>query len=478
MGVLSPIIYALVAAALYGVVSARFTAEEQRWLRISFALHVFMAFANVFLTQHLLGGGDMFWYHRAGSQLADLWWSDPVRWTPELLKLTLRMKAEFPFWVHGAAGENATGAMFGLSAWLMIITGNSLYGACVILSVLNFFSRLTIYAVLKRSFSGQTLQWMLWALLLFPSALFWTGGLLKESVSMVGIGLAIYGAYRLAEHSDFLRGSLLIALGGFPAYLVKPYVLLPLLMAAPLWYLAAKMKRDSDGAALLLTPWRMVIAVALGMVGLALLGRFVPSLAVDNLSDELMSAQASWDRVSSSATAYSIMDAETRQRGLGSQLLYAPLGLLFSLTRPWIFEARSPQMLLAAVEMTGLVGLVVLSVRRLGVGRWLAALVREPVILFLLTYTVIFGTAVGLGTGNIGSLSRYRVPMLAAYGVVVVYLYCLPLTAGVSATQASAVVARQASARRRPLRVRRGPPRLNVTLRKGDTVDDSQVSVG
>lgn len=459
MGVLSPIIYALIAAALYGVVSARFTAEEQWWLRISFALHLFMAFANVFLTQHLLGGGDMFWYHRAGSQLADLWWSDPVTWTPELIKLTLRMKAEFPFWVHGAAGNNATGAMFGLSAWLMIFTGNSLYGACVILSVLNFFSRLTIYAVLKRSFSGQTLQWMLWALLFFPSALFWTGGLLKESVAMVGIGLAIYGAYRLAEHSDFLRGGVLIAIGGFPAYLVKPYVLLPLLLATPIWYLAARMKRDSDGAALLLTPWRMAIAVALGMAGLALLGRFVPSLAVDNLSDELMSAQASWDRVSSSSAAYTVMDAETRQRGMISQLLYAPLGLLFSLTRPWLFEARSPQMLLAALEMSGLCGLAVLSAWRLGVGRWVAALVREPVILFLLAYVVIFGTAVGLGTGNIGSLSRYRVPMLAAYGVVVVYLYSTQRQVESVVGQTAQIAISKERLRRKPLRVQRGGQR-------------------
>lgn len=462
MGIISPILYALLGFGAYALIAPRFRVEEQRWLRLSLAMHVVMAFANVFLTVKLLGGGDMLWYHRAGSELADLWRTDPAGWTPELMKLTLRMEAKFPFWVHGAAGDNSTGSMFGISAWLMVFSGNSLYGACVILSILNFFSRLAIYSVFRRLIQGPPLTGILWAVMLFPSAVFWTGGLLKESVAMAGLGYAIYGAYRLAERGDFARGAALILVGGFTSYLVKPYVLFPVLLATPLWYVAARLKRDSDGIAVLLTPFRVVVAIVLAVTGLALLGRFVPALAVDNVADELMAAQASWDRVSASSAAYSLMDAEARQRGVVSQLLYAPLALIFALTRPWLFEARSPQMLVAAVETTALMALSFLAFRRLKPTGVIRAILDQPVMLFCFGYVLVFGTAIGLGTGNIGSLSRYRVPMLAAYGALVAYVYMYQGTAAAEAASGAPPSVARTGRRRRALKVRNRAPRPHI----------------
>lgn len=461
MDLLVIILWSLVGFAVFRAVAPRYTPEEQRWMGYAYGMHVLFALLHVVVVRRVLGGGDMFWYHRAGSELADLWMSNPGEWTGELVKLTLRQKAVFPFWVHGAGGGNSTGAMFGLSTWLMLICGKSLYGACVLLSVLNFFSRLLMYDVFRRVADERYRRYVLWALLLLPSAVFWTAGLLKESVAMTGMGVAVLGAYLLAEKSAFIRGIALIAAGGFTAYLVKPYVLFPFFIAAPVWYLVAKFKREASGAALLLTPLRLVLFAALLGVGLGVLAVAVPSLSVETLGDELASTQAAGERVYGS-TNYALVDSETSAKGARGQLTKAPIGILFALTRPWPFEARSAQLMVATAETTALLFILAVSIRRVGVRNLMKRAISMPWIAFCITYVMIFGVAVGLGSTNVGSLSRYRVPMMGFYAMLVAYTYAQGRRTDVGrqpshdSVDGRVVMGRRSNGRRHPLRLRNG----------------------
>lgn len=457
MGGLSIILWALLGFGVFRAVAPRYSADEQRWMTYAYIMHVVFALLHVVVVKYALGGGDMFWYHSAGSALADLWISDPPRWTGELVKLTLRQKAEFPFWIHGAQGGTSTGAMFGISAWLMLLCGKSLYGACVFLSILNFFSRIVIYDVFRRFVEQNYRSYVLWALLLLPSSVFWTAGMIKESVAMTGLGVAVYGAFILAERSAYVRGIGLIALGGFTAYLVKPYVLFPFFVAAPVWYLSAKMTREAHGAAVLLTPLRFVLFGALMIGGLAVLAVAVPSLSVETLGDELASVQSSGARVEGN-TNYALVDQDSSATGTRRQLLKAPVGFVFSLTRPWLFEVRSAQTLVAAIESAVLLGFLLLGVRGIGGVTWFRRIIRQPWLLFCAAYVAIFGVAVGLGSTNVGSLSRYRVPMMGFYAVVVALSYAWafrsknPNFDDALETMNTAQITTQ-SGRRRPLRV-------------------------
>src|SRR5699024_7012262 len=139
-----------------------------------------------------------------------------------------------------------------------------------------------IYRVLRPLLVPEHRPYILMGILLLPSTIFWTSGLVKESVAMVGMGIAVAGAYAVAERGQWVRGVALIALGGFSAYLIKPYVLFPFFIAAPVWYLAARMRADGGNIAILLTPMRMVIFGALLALGLMVLAYLVPNLSIDN----------------------------------------------------------------------------------------------------------------------------------------------------------------------------------------------------
>lgn len=461
MDVVSVVLWTFFGWMAFSAIAPRFTSQEQRWMRYSFALHVVFGILHVWVVKYMLGGGDMFWYHRAGTQLAELWQSDPQRWTGELLKLTFRIKATFPFWVHGAGGTS-TGAMFGVSAWVLLICGKSLYGACVLLSILNFFSRIVVYTVFRRIVAPFYHRYLALAILLLPSAVFWTAGLIKESVAMTGVGIAVLGGYLLAERSAYVRGIGLVAAGGFTAYLVKPYVLFPFFIAVPVWYLAYKLREESGGAAILLTPMRFVMFGVLLVAGLGVLAVAVPSLSVDALGDELASVQHAGTTVGG-ATNYQLVAATEGAEANSLGLRYAPVAFLFAITRPWFFEVRSVQVAIAAFESTILAFILMRAIWTIGAWPWLRSLLAQPWLLFCASYVVIFGTAVGLGSTNVGSLSRYRVPMMGFYAVIVAFSYVrskgsVPVDLPADAEFAPTPSAKPVRGRRRePLRIRRKP---------------------
>lgn len=467
MGILLVPIWAMLGAMILRTQLPRFDKDEQRLLQWGLVLSIAFSVVHMLVLTSVLGGGDMMWYHRVGSELAGLWQSDPSRWTGELLKLTFRKPASFPFWVHGNQGTS-TGAMFGLSAWLMLLNGKSIYAACVFLGVANYFSRFLTYRIIRPLVVPAHRRYVLLGVMLLPSVVFWVSGMLKESIAMTGMGVAVAGAYYLAERADFVRGIALIVLGGLTAYLVKPYVLFPFFIAAPVWYLAVRMRESGGGASLLLTPFRMVLFAGLVGAGLMTLTLLVPSLSVDNLSDELTSFQSSGVSVAGGSN-YQLVSAEiVATRGRTAQLIAAPFAFLFALTRPWFFEVRSAQTLVATVETTALTLLMIQSVRRVGFMQWVRHILARPWLVFCITYVVIFGTAVGLGSTNVGSLSRYRIPMMPFYGalVAVSYAWAYRPTAASDALIDTVIDVPSSSAvstgRRQPLRIRM--PSTNTAL--------------
>lgn len=464
----------MLGAAVLRTQLPRFDKDEQRLLQWGLILSVVFSVLHIWILTYVLGGGDMMWYHRAGSELAELWQNDPGRWTGDLLRLAFRQRVTFPFWVHGAG--TSTGSMFGLSAWLMLLNGKSLYAACVLLGVINYFSRFLIYRVVRPLVVPGHRRYVLMGVMLLPSVIFWTGGLIKESIAMGGIGIAVLGAYYLAERSDFVRGIILIALGGLTAYLVKPYVLFPFFIAAPVWYLAARMRENGDNISILLTPFRIILFVGLVALGLMVLSYLVPTLSVDNLSEELASVQYSGTTVGGN-TNYQLVSVEAAAtRGRAAQFIAAPFAFLFALTRPWFFEARSAQTLVATLETTALTLIMIQSVRRVGFMQWVHHILARPWLVFCITYVVIFGTAVGLGSTNVGSLSRYRIPMMPFYGalVAVSYAWAYRPTAASDALieghETAPVVMAPANGRRRPLRIHEFQPGTALTLRADEPI--------
>jgi hypothetical protein len=437
----------------------KFAPQWQSMVWKLYAAHVIASALLVLVTLYLLGGGDLFAYRGLGGMLAQEVTSNFGRYGGELLKLTFRMESEVPVEVHGSGSASSTGAMFGISAWLMMITGGSAFGAGAIISALCFVSKSLIYLSFRDYIPERSHKVAILAIMAVPSVLFWTSGLLKEGIAMAALGWVVYGAKTVIDGDNALKGAVLIVLGCVPIYLVKTYILFPLTLAISIWMAAARVVRRSDSGTIQVQPIYVIIAFIIGTVGLGLLGRVAPQYSFAEIGNELAHVQMSGSYVSGTSN-YQLTENAAENRGLGSQLALAPLAFLFSLIRPVIFESSNLQIFVNSLESTFLTYLLLRMIFRYRISSLFGTLMRNPYLLFCVVFVILFGTGVGLGSTNVGSLSRYRAPMMPFYvlGLVAIPGHIAARVRGSANQPAQEQNAEQAgpSRARRPSMRRRG----------------------
>jgi hypothetical protein len=144
----------------------------------------------------------------------------------------------------------------------------------------------------------------------------------------------------------------------------------------------------------------------------------LPKFAPDALSDQLANLQTAGAAVEGGSNFALGVGAGSSS----SQAALAPLGLLTALFRPVLFEVKAPIVIPSALEMTVfLLGAILVLLRR-GVLASFSELIRQPFLSFCAIFVLVFGTCVGLGTTNMGTLSRYRMPLTPFFATLLIAL--------------------------------------------------------
>lgn len=103
-----------------------------------------------------------------------------------------------------------------------------------------------------------------------------------------------------------------------------------------------------------------------------------------------------------------------------------PIATIYGVFSPFLWNAKNPFLLLSALETTYLLGVFLLIVWRTRFLGFIVYLFKDPLLLFLVSFTIIFGFALGFTTANFGALVRFKIPMLpfffAALGVFNFYV--------------------------------------------------------
>lgn len=250
--------------------------------------------------------------------------------------------------------------------------------------------------------------------LLVPSVLFWSGGIVKESLAIGGLGLLVYGAARWIERDDRVGAMPWLVVGALTVLLLKAYFLVPFAAAAGVWA-AARRGIIRRGRRVEIRPERLLAGGVLALAGFVVVGSIFPSYALPNLIEEVAYRQ----ELGAARAGGSTFVEETQvQRNAVSVLLWAPIGLITALVRPLLFEARSPVLLVSAAEMTVYLFLIARIVLGAGVTSALRRMLASPGLIFCAVMTLGVALGVGLSTVNMGTPARYRAPMLPFYTVL------------------------------------------------------------
>jgi hypothetical protein len=395
------------------VFQRRFAAFERRYMWAGFGAHVVAAFGQVLITRYYYGGGDMLSYHESGQQLAEWLRADFPAHAVELTWVFLQQSDSFVapgIVVHGVGG--ATGSMFAGAGFSSLVTGGSLYAICLMWSLFAFAGQVGLYMGFRAVFRPLLYRRLLVAALLVPTVVFWSGGMLKEAAALGGFGLVFLGVQRLIYGGYRPRYLCLAVFGAVFVGLFKPYILFPFVLAAGIWFYWYRSMEDRDGVGLVAKPLYLIVGVCVALGAVVVFGELFPQYAPGQLGEKLASTRYHQLRAGGGSR---IEMMPTGGRSLIGQLPLVPLALATVLLRPFIFEVHNAVALVNALETTAILGLVVWILVGRGLSNVYRTVGRSPAAVFCVLFTVLFGAAVGLAAPNLGTLSRYRIPMMPFY---------------------------------------------------------------
>jgi hypothetical protein len=278
--IFTPIVLA-VGLAIHAAVLRLHDREEGRLLTAGFALHVVSAITQVLLVLYYFpGGGDMLGYFRDGVAFASLLRSDFTEFAPRLVLAFLQQDVVLPFDILGGA---TTGSMTAAAAFILFLTGDSLYAAVLLVSLGAYLSQVMIYRALRPGTAGDQRPALLIGVTLLPSAVFWSSALLKEPLVFCALGPLILALQWFASGQRRIVAVLLAVPATTVIAVIKPYVLIALSVAAAVFYVSVRFQ----SRAVALRPFAIISAVALSIGGVTLASRFFSKAEADNTAAAL-----------------------------------------------------------------------------------------------------------------------------------------------------------------------------------------------
>ncbi|MBA3900141.1 MAG: hypothetical protein H0X62_08020 [Bacteroidetes bacterium] len=236
------------------------------------------------------------------------------------------------------------------------------------------------------------------AVFLLPSLLFWSSGILKESILLFGFGIFIYYLFKVLFVKLKFRYLLRMAFCFLLLALVKGYVMLALIPAL-LSLLVIKISGNRFSGLKFLFTHILILVVAVNLY------RINPEL--DALY-YLHQKQQDFINVGEEVPAGSYIKTKIFEPKWTSLITNAPEAISTVLFRPTVFEANSAMMALAALENF----LILLICAILLYNFKIPDKKSLPLLWFSIFFTLSLAAIIGFVTPVLGAVVRYKIPLM------------------------------------------------------------------
>jgi hypothetical protein len=256
------------------------------------------------------------------------------------------------------------------------------------------------------------------AVLYFPSILFWSSGILKDTLTISAIGWVMYSFYNFAILKKFkLKYIIAIVIGAAMIINIKAYIFAALIPGLFIWFFFGQLSVIKSGL--------MKFVVAPVLLGIVVFGLSFVMSGVSGAMGQYGDIETSLEQaqvIQQDLTRaeqygennYNIGSFEATPAGVISK---APIAIISGIYRPFIWEARNPFILLAGLESLFMMWLLLYSIFKTGMVKYFRNVLKDPMLIFCFSFVIVFAFGVGLATGNFGALVRYKIPLLPFYVV-------------------------------------------------------------
>lgn len=377
----------------------------------------------VIIYQFYYGGGDTFVYFKSGVLISEQLSYDPlVAW--EILKSS---NNNYNIYLSELIDDYN---YFKADSTMLIVKVISIIS---LFSFKNYFLTSLVYAFI--CFWGQWLLFRTFTKILpcketmfflicfcIPSVVFWCGGILKDTLMLGCVGTSFYALHEMFFlKKKFLFGFLLLFFSMYAMWAVKFYIPMALIPAFSLWIIFTFFTSVENAY---LRSSLLLVFVAGTLFCLYIiqtyLGGYITSI-VDALFQKVIGFHV-WHGYldqKSGGSGYSLGDIEFTILGV---LKKFPASINVTFFRPYLWEAKSLVVFVAAIESLGLTFLFFYSVLKTGIFNFIKTCLSHPFIVFCVSFSLIFGFFVGFTSYNFGALVRYKTPCLPFFVAILMIL--------------------------------------------------------
>jgi len=243
-----------------------------------------------------------------------------------------------------------------------------------------------------------------YALALYPTILFWTSLIAKDSFVLLGVAFYAYGVvgwHKFGQTRYLLWGAFGVWFASFMRLWYGPILVAPLII----FFLNKKSGWMS----------KIIFAVIVVFSLFILSSIFSERLKIENTEDLMKQT----NNISQSFVQGGSGQAVETVSSPAQMIALMPFGLFTALFRPLPGEILNAFGLIAGFENLFLLWLLYSAMKNIQIKD-----ITEPVILWAIALIIIWGSIYGFASmGNLGSAVRYRVPILPLLVALLLYLY-------------------------------------------------------
>ncbi|MCW5909804.1 MAG: hypothetical protein KIT62_01960 [Cyclobacteriaceae bacterium] len=293
-----------------------------------------------------------------------------------------------------------------LLAW---ISGGSYWICSLYFSTISFAAAWILFRTVIRYFEKAKPAAAL-SFLFFPSVVFWSSGLVKETLALAGIFWmsAFFLRWLKGDRITLIQFLITFAALWF-AWKLKYYWTALFVAVVLTSVLTSLIQRRKEG---LKSYWGIVWVILL-VTGCAVASQVHPNFYFSRFLEVIVNNHDEFAQISKPGV---LIHFYNLQPDWWSMVLNSPWALISGLFRPWLGEANSLTGLLAAIENLLLLTLAVSACFRKS---WKTG--HTLLLTTVITYMVLLCVLMALSTPNLGTLSRYRVGFLPFFVFVISY---------------------------------------------------------
>lgn len=306
--------------------------------------------------------------------------------------------------------------MIKLTALINLLTFTTYLPTAMLMAFFCFTGLMALYKQIVQYY--KTGNWLLLVTFFFiPTVTFWAAGVMKDTITLGALCWLAVALIKITRIQNIVLWLIIALMMAYVIIILKSYIFLAFIPASILYIIIYWHKNLPTLPIKLLYTFllfSLIITTTYYIYTFKL--KWLNDILISKLISQAEGFQTwhSYVAENEGASGYTLGTVEFTIAGI---LKKVPASINVALFRPYFWEANNPLMLLNAAEglLTILLSLFVLV--KVGFIRFFKRCFNDPLVIFFISYALIFLFAVGFTSYNFGALVRYKIPGFLFYYV-------------------------------------------------------------